>query len=230
MILGPRVLALGACSLLLAAASACGGSSHSSAGGTGTSPTTPSGSTPGAPTTPPPTHASHTPTKNTPQSNPPATEFNPPGDIPDNQVFVTYHVPVSNVEIKVPEGWARTSTSGVTTFTDNYNSVGIKVVPAAKPPTIASAQATEVPELRRSVAKYSHGQVTMVQRQHGSAVLITYFADSEPNPVTGRVVRDTVERFEFWHNGQEAVLTLTGPQGADNVDPWQLVSDSVQWQ
>jgi hypothetical protein len=230
MILGPRMLALGACSLLLAATSACGGSSHSSAGGAGTSLTPSSQSTPTATTTPPPAQHSRTPTKHTPQSNPPATEFNPPGDIPDNQVFVTYHSPGSNLEIKVPEGWARRSTSGVTTFTDNYNSVGIQVIPTAKPPTVASAQATEVPALRNTVAKYSHGQVAMVQRQHGSAVLITYFADSEPNPVTGKVVRDVVQRFEFWHNGQEAVLTLTGPQGADNVDPWQLVSDSVQWQ
>jgi hypothetical protein len=54
--------------------------------------------------------------------------------------------------------------------------------------------------------------------------------DSAPNPVTGKVVRDAVERFEFWKAGEEAMLSLSGPQGADNVDPWQIVSDSLHWQ
>ena len=58
---------------------------------------------------------------------------------------------------------------------------------------------------------------------------ITYLLDSAPNPVTDKVVRDAVERYEFWHAGQEAILTLTGPEHADNVDPWQIVSDSLQW-
>lgn len=226
----PRRLVLGVCLVLLGVTWACGGSSNSSAGGKSTPPSSPSQSRPVDATTPPPTPHSKTPPGSTPTSNPPATEFNPPGDIPDNQVFVTYHSPGSGVAIKVPEGWARKFASGVTTFTDNYNSIGIQVVQATQAPTIASAQATEVPELRRTVAKFAPGHITKVQRQHGPAVLITYFADSAANPVTGKVVRDAVERFEFWHNGQEAVLTLTGPKGADNVDPWLLVSDSVQWQ
>jgi hypothetical protein len=25
------------------------------------------------------------------------------------------------------------------------------------------------------------------------------------------------------------VLTLSGPKGADNVDPWRIVSDSLKW-
>jgi hypothetical protein len=223
------MFALSGCSVLLAATCACGGSGTGSAGGASSPPTTSSVSPPRDTMVPPPTHQSLTPSKSTPPSNPPATEFNPPGDIPDNQVFVTYHVPSSGVEIKVPEGWARRSASGATTFTDNYNSIRIQVISASKAPTVASAQATDVPHLRQTVSKFSPGHIMMVQRQHGSAVVITYFGDSEPNPVTGKVVRDAVERFEFWHNGQEAVLTLTGPKGADNVDPWQLVSDSVQW-
>ena len=42
-------------------------------------------------------------------------------------------------------------------------------------------------------------------------------------------IRDAVERYSFWHNGIEAVLTLSGPKGADNVDPWRIVSDSLKW-
>ena len=43
-------------------------------------------------------------------------------------------------------------------------------------------------------------------------------------------MREAVERYAFWHDGQEAVLTLSGPKGADNVDPWRIVTDSLRWQ
>lgn len=117
----------------------------------------------------------------------------------------------------------------VATFTDKYNSVSIEVRQRASAPTVASANKEDVPELQSSVSNFAVGDITMVTRQHGSAVHIAYLLDSEPNPVTDKVVRDAAERFEFWHAGQEAILTLTGPENADNVDPWQIVSDSLQW-
>jgi DNA/RNA-binding domain of Phe-tRNA-synthetase-like protein len=86
-----------------------------------------------------------------------------------------------------------------------------------------------VPQIEYSVSNYAAGDLTIVQRQHGKAVLVTYLLDSAPDKVTGKVVRDSAERYEFWHGGQEAILTLTGPKGADNVDPWRIVSDSVRW-
>jgi hypothetical protein len=158
------------------------------------------------------------------------TEFNPPGDIPDNAVFVDHVAPSSTVHFTVPEGWARKTAHGVTTYTDKYNSISIETRPAKKPPTVASARRVDVPEIRRSVANFQAGPITDVTRKHGTAVHLAYLMDSAPNPVTGKVVRDAVERFEFWHKGEEAILTLAGPQGADNVDPWRIVSDSLRWQ
>lgn len=228
MIASPKTLAVGGSAVLLAAVCACGGPSSTTStppGGHGTT-----GSHPSATRTTQRQTPARTRISSVPRSNPPATEFNPPGDIPDNQVFVDYRVPGSTVHVKVPESWARASNAGATTFTDNYNSVAIQVVPASNAPTVASAKRIDVPKLRGTVSKFAPGRVTMLHRQHGPAVLITYFADSAPNQVTGKVVRDAVQRYEFWHNGEEAVLTLTGPKGADNVDPWRLVSDSVQWQ
>jgi hypothetical protein len=129
----------------------------------------------------------------------------------------------------VPEGWARSTTGGVTTFTDKLNSVSIQVVKSATAPTVASVRRQEVPQLRSSVTKFALGNISTASRQAGRAVLVTYQQDSKPDPVTGKVVRDAVERFDFWRSGQEAVLTLSGPVGADNVDPWQIVSDSLHW-
>lgn len=145
-------------------------------------------------------------------------------------MFVDYRVPASPVHIKVPEGWARASAGGATTFTDSFNSIGIQVVKQPKPPTVATATQVDVPQLRKSTSKFSRGTVTTVQRTGGKAVLMTYFIDSAQDPVTGKVVRDAVERYLFWNNGQDAILTLTGPKSADNVDPWRTVSDSLGWQ
>jgi hypothetical protein len=47
--------------------------------------------------------------------------------------------------------------------------------------------------------------------------------------VTGKAGRDAVQRYVFFHNGTRVTLTLSGPQAADNVDPWRIVSDSVRW-
>jgi hypothetical protein len=170
------------------------------------------------------------PTTSTTPDSPHPTEFNPPGDIPDNAVFVDHVAPGSTVHFTVPEGWARKRTDGVTTYTDKYNSISIEVRRAQHPPTVASARRADVPELRRTVSNFQAGPITEVTRQHGKAVRLVYLMDSAPNPVTGKVVRDAVERFEFWKAGEEAILSLSGPQGADNVDPWQIVSDSLHWQ
>lgn len=160
---------------------------------------------------------------------PHATEFHPPGDIPDNQVYLDYRIPGSRVHIKVPEGWPRSTAHGVTTFTDKYNSVAIQVTSAPHPPTPVSVRRTDIPQLRRQVSAFAAPHVTTVTRQHGHAVLLGYLLDSAPSPVTGKVVRDAAQRFLFRHNGQEAVLVLTGPKTADNVDPWRLVSNSLRW-
>lgn len=217
--------------LLLGALGACSSKTDTSSPPPPTSggPTSSSGTTapitpPSTTTTPPPHHSSG------PPSQGPATEFRPPGDIPDSQVFVDYGVPGSSVHIKVPEGWARSTAGGSTTFTDSFNSISIQVAKQPTPPTVASAMKLDVPQLRKSTSKFGRGTVSTIQRAGGRAVLITYFIDSAQDQVTGKVVRDAVERYLFWSQGQEAILSLTGPKTADNVDPWRIVSDSLHWQ
>ncbi|MDX6372870.1 MAG: hypothetical protein QOD98_1858 [Nocardioidaceae bacterium] len=201
------------------------GAAGSGPSASATTPTAVTGASTGSPSAAPSQQQTDTGTP----APPAATEFNPPGDIPDNAVYVDHTAPGSHVHFTVPEGWAQTTNGAVTTFTDKYNSIGIEVRPRAAAPTEASAKAEDVPELQGTVAKFELQRIDTVQRQHGSAIHITFLMDSAPNPVTDKVVRDTVERFEFWHNGEEAILTLSGPQNADNVDPWQIVSDSLEW-
>ncbi|HET6938676.1 MAG TPA: hypothetical protein VFI19_08730 [Nocardioides sp.] len=176
-----------------------------------------------SPTSPSPTSGAGSPSEGHP------TEFNPPGDIPDDAVFVDHTAPGTQVHFSVPEGWAATTQGPVTTYTDKYNSISIEVRPRATAPTVASARAEDVPELQQTAQNFQLQGIENVDRKHAPAVHLTYLSDSPPNPVTDKVVRDAAERFEFWKGGEEAILTLAGPQGADNVDPWQVVSDSLEW-
>lgn len=163
------------------------------------------------------------------QMDPNAPESNPPGDIPDNQAFVTYSPPGGAFSVKVPEGWSRSTSGSSAVFTDKLNSIRLESRPAGSAPTAGSARDQELPDIVKSGTNVAAGDVTTVTRKAGPAVRITYQADSAADPVTGKTVRDAVERYEFWHAGTEAVLTLSGPRGADNVDPWRTVTDSFTW-
>jgi hypothetical protein len=162
--------------------------------------------------------------------DPNAPEVNAAGDIPDNQVFVPFTPAGSALTVSIPQGWARSVEGPSTVFTDKFNHVGIEVQPLPAAPDVASVKATEVPRLQQSTPGFVLTDVTQVQRKGGPAVLVRFLATSATNPVTGRSVTEAVERYTFWKAGQEAVLTLAGPKGADNVDPWRTVSDSLRWQ
>ena len=156
-------------------------------------------------------------------------ETNPPGDIPDSTAFVPYRPSSGQFEIKVPEGWARTTSGDAVSFTDKLNTVRVQTVAAASAPTVDSARTTEVPAIQAAARRFSLTKVEVVKRRAGDAVLVTYRADSAVDPVTNKVVPDAVERYEFWKSGTEAVVTLSGPVNADNVDPWRTVTDSFRW-
>ncbi|MEV5721718.1 hypothetical protein AB0L41_48375 [Amycolatopsis mediterranei] len=163
------------------------------------------------------------------ESGQPATESNPPGDIPDNQAFVAFTPPGAAFSVKIPEGWASSTVGATTTFTDKLNQVQVSASGAATAPTAASVTATDVPVWHGQVPRFALGAVSTVTRQAGPAVLVTYQGDSPPNPVTGKVVRDAFEHYVFFHAGTRVDLTLSGPVNADNVDPWRTVSDSLRW-
>jgi hypothetical protein len=162
--------------------------------------------------------------------DPNAPEVNAAGDIPDNQVFVPFSPPGGGFAVSVPEGWARSSDGPATVFTDKFNSVRVESALRSAAADVAGTRSTDVPQLQGTVPGFVLGDVRTVSRAAGSAVLITYQADSAPNPVTGKSVREAVERYAFWRAGRQVVLTLAGPTGADDVDPWRIVTNSLRWQ
>ena len=155
-------------------------------------------------------------------------EVNPAGDIPDNQAYVRFSPAGAGFSIRIPEGWSRTTGSHVTTFTDKLNTIRIEPVTGDRL-TPAKIRRQEPNRLARTVDGYSPGSTTVVRRPAGDVVRITYTATGSPDVVTGRRTTDAVEEYTFVDRGRGLRLTLSGPKGADNVDPWRIVTDSVRW-
>jgi hypothetical protein len=162
-------------------------------------------------------------------ANPAVADSAPPGDIPDNQAFVRFTPPGGGFSVKVPEGWSRRRAGAAVVFTDKLNAIRIESRKASSPLTVASARSGEVARLSQTVKGFHPGKVSTVTRKAGTAVRMTYMATAATNAVTGKTGTDAVERYVFFHSGRDVVLTLSGPKGADNVDPWRLVTDSVRW-
>ncbi|MFK0050389.1 hypothetical protein ACIQU4_41065 [Streptomyces sp. NPDC090741] len=175
-------------------------------------------------TSAPPSGATTTSTKPVP------AESNPAGDIPDNQAYVAYQPAQGGFTVKVPEGWARSESGNAVIFTDKLNRIEIASASATSAPTVQSVNSTVVPVLQQQVPKFAMGKATVVSRPAGQAVLLTYRGDSAPDAVTGKVVHSAFERYSFFQGGRQVDLTLSGPVGADNVDPWRIVTESFRWQ
>jgi hypothetical protein len=158
-----------------------------------------------------------------------APEKNPPGDIPDNQVFVQYTSPLG-FTIKVPEGWSRVERPDGARFFDKYNIIDLAVAKADQPPGAATEKARQADELKTAGRAVEIKSVKEVKLKSGPAVLISYASNSDPNPVTNKQIRLERERYLMFKNETLVSLDLSAPLGADNVDQWKLMSNSFQWQ
>ncbi len=168
------------------------------------------------------------------QANSPATssaaDHPVSGDIPDNTVYVAVTAPSGAFSVKVPQGWAQTAGAAATTiYTDKLNSISFQQMAAATAPDTSAVRVGLVPQLRSSQSGFALKDVSAVSLPAGTAIRVRYTADAAANAVTGKATTDAVEAYVFWRKGTEAVLTLSGPESADNVDPWKTVSESFAW-
>lgn len=157
-----------------------------------------------------------------------APEHNPPGDIPDNQVFIRYVSP-AGYELQVPEGWARKVNGDKVSFADKYDVIEIVLWLAATAPTINSVRADDVSQLLKDGRAVTIKDISIRKLKAGPTIRLVYESNSEPNSVTGKQTRLDNERFFYFRNGKLVTLDLAAPTGADNVDQWQLISNSFRW-
>jgi hypothetical protein len=157
-----------------------------------------------------------------------APEKNPPGDIPDDQVFITYKSP-TGFSLKVPEGWARKDNPEGVSFADKYGAIDVTVTSSSLPPTAASTRTSASSDLEKNGRAVKISSIKDVKLPAGPAVQIVYTSNSDRNPVTNKQIRLENERYLIAHAGKIATLTLSAPAGADNADQWKLMSDSFRW-
>ncbi len=154
-------------------------------------------------------------------------ESNPPGDIPDNLAFVRYANKPGGYSFTHPEGWAQTGSGSQVRFTDKLNGVAVDSLRASSAPTISSARSSDVPRLRGSVPAFQLRGITSVHVPGGNGVRIVFRRNSDPDPVTNKVYRDEVEEYLIYHARRLIRMDLYGPVGADNVDAYRTMSQSL---
>lgn len=152
-----------------------------------------------------------------------APEKNPPGDIPDDQVFISYAAKGS-FSLQAPEGWARTDLTNGVRFADKYG-----IVAASIDKTPAAAASGDVAALMQDAPGAKVTKTEEVKLAAGPALRISYLANSAANPVTGKKILLEHERYVITANGRTALLDFAAPAGADNIDQWRLMSNSFRW-
>jgi hypothetical protein len=149
------------------------------------------------------------------------------GDIPDTQNFLTLRAPRLSVSMLYPEGWTVQERGSGVSIADKNNLVRISLS-GGPAPTAASVQA-QLATLGRSTPGLQAGPVRSVSLKSGPAVKATYTTQSAPNPVTGKQVTLTVDRYELAHAGRVAIVDLGTPVGVDNVDAYKRMIESFKW-
>jgi hypothetical protein len=149
------------------------------------------------------------------------------GDIPDNQMFLTYTNPAGHYAFLYPEGWAIKAHGADVTIQDKNNIVRV-VVTKGGPPTPATL-AAELSQLKATNPTLTFSSPATLQVKAGPAVKAVYTTQSTPNPVTGKTVLLIVDRYELSKAGERATVDLGTAKGVDNVDAYRRMINSFHW-
>jgi len=142
------------------------------------------------------------------------------GDIPDNQMFLTFRNASAGYSIKYPEGWATSGSGKTVTFRDKNNVVRV-VVEHGGLPGVATARRDLGASVRQAPKPFTVSGAP--------AVKAVYATESARNAVTGKRVTLVVDRYYLTHAGRVAIVDLGTPEGVDNVDAYRLMVESFRW-
>jgi hypothetical protein len=149
------------------------------------------------------------------------------GDIPDNQVFLTYAGHGGGFAIKYPEGWTQSGSARNLSFKDKNNVVHIVIAPGRAP--TAALVIRQLRSLKRAQPSLRFTVPQPVPVGAGTALRARYRTRSAPNPVTGKQVTLVVDRYVLGSRGRVAVIDLGTPVGVDNVDAYRIMIRSFRW-
>lgn len=149
------------------------------------------------------------------------------GDVPDNAVFLTYHDPTQGFSIQYVEGWQVVQAGDGVMIRDKDSSETVAIVPA--PADVATwVGATDLPALE---SQAGFKLIKQDQVKVGSAMLthLAYHLPAPPDPVTGKQVPSTVDRYYVPGPHGLALISLSTPDGVDNVDAFRQMIESFSW-
>jgi hypothetical protein len=146
------------------------------------------------------------------------------GDIPDNQVFLTFRSKSAGWSMVYPEGWAQSGSGSQLAFRDKNNIVRVVITKGATP--TASEVRKQLASLKGAKLKSGPAQITV---SGAPAIKVVYTTTSAPSQVTGKRVTLVVDRYYLLHAGKQAIVDLGTPQGVDNVDAYRRMIESFKW-
>ena len=182
------------------------------------------GATPTAPATSPSEPSRSAPTSPEPVESAGTTTG---GDIPDNAIFLPYQDATHGFSIMYVEGWQVTPSSDGVLIRDKDSSETVQVV-APVTDVAAYISSTDLPGLQAlpgfQLVTQDVVKVNGVDLNH-----IQYHAPSPPDPVTGKEVPSTIDRYYVPGTTGLAIVTLSTPDGVDNVDAFREMIKSFTW-
>jgi hypothetical protein len=150
------------------------------------------------------------------------------GDVPDNAVFLTYHDATHGYSIQYVEGWQVTPTPDGVVIRDKDSSETVRIAPM--PADLAGCvTGAELPNLQAQAGFALIAQDRV--KVHGHQLThLAYHLPAPPDPVTGKRVPSTVDRYYVPGLVDIAVVSLSTPDGVDNVDAFRQMITSFSWQ
>src|SRR5258705_3851273 len=149
------------------------------------------------------------------------------GDVPDNAVFLTYHQAALSFSIQYVEGWQVTTRPDGVLINDKDSSEAVTGV--GLPSDVAAyISGTDLPALNDeagfSLVKQDSVKVGGATYRH-----LVYHILSPADPVTGKQVPSTVDRYYVPGLAHLASVSMSTPDGVDNVDAFRQMIESFAW-
>jgi hypothetical protein len=150
------------------------------------------------------------------------------GDVPDNAVYLTYHNAAQRFSITYVEGWQLTTQKDGVVIRDKDSSESVTVVPPTSD-VAGYVKSTDLPTLS-SQAGFKLVNQDEVKVGKANVVHLAYHVLSAPDPVTGKQVPSTVDRYYLPGLNGLAIVSLSTPDGVDNVDAFRRMIESFKWE
>ncbi len=149
------------------------------------------------------------------------------GDVPDNAVFLTYQNAAHGFSVQYVEGWQVTTGSDGVVIRDKDSSETVAVV-APESDIAGYVTGTDLPALQAQTG-FTLVKQDRVRFKSGTYDHLVYHLPSPPDPVTGKHIPSTVDRYYVAGAKGLAIVSLSTPDGVDNVDAFRTMIESFTW-